>query len=472
MGIKDYHKWMKEQYSEAFKTKWQDTYDHIYIDLNCLLHYNSYGMKSIDELFIRLFATLDKLFQNITPTKTITLAADGVAPLAKTLLQRDRRLSTCRASINTNTSSLMFSPGTIFMNNLEEKLTPYMNQINCMFNVTTNYQIKCPGEAELKLKYQMELNLKKYDCTNTHIIFTNDADVIAMFGSFNMEYFSNIFILCNIKEQIVLSIGKLFDLHTDNVGMSILYGYDFMAISILLGNDYLPKIFYVSLQKLWNVYTNIVKSDTNGLICRNNNELYINNEFLNLLLIGVIKQTSTNIIKPVGNIDINLYTNYLDGLSWCLDMYSKGKCIDYKYMYNYTDDPPPHPYGIILSIKANKTLITQNINNPIDYKIYPVIIMPYTAYALLDEQYQCIPEKIPELYEEEKCKQCIKLYDIKTKLNQKARQKLSTGDKQTDDFKKELYNARSNLTLHKKLHSCIAYDDLDKIISIVSEYIN
>jgi hypothetical protein len=457
MGIKDYHKWMKEQYPNAFKKSWCETYDHIYIDINCLLHYNSYGIKSQTELFNRLFATLNKLFQLTIPIKTITICADGVCPLAKTLLQRERRLTISRNEINPETSSLMFTPGTIFMNNLKNNLKKYFDEIEHIYNVTVSYQIECPGEAELKLKKQMDTNIQKYDITNTHIIFTNDADVIAMFGTFDICYLSRIFIMCNIKEHTILSIGKLLDLHTDSVGMTTMFGYDFMAISILLGNDYLPKVYCASLQKLWDVYKKIARYDVDGLIRKKDNNIYVDINFFVSLLNGIILKT--NSIKPLNNVNYQLYDNYLDGFIWCLDMYIKGECIDYKYMYNYTDDAPPHPLGIMLTLYTKKSFIlSQRINKPIEYKIYPIIVFPQSAYCLLDLQYKNIPKKIPELYEEEQCKKCKLLYDLKNSLNQTYKKDDS------DEIKKKLLNARQNLTLHKQQHSSITCDDIDTIV--------
>jgi 5'-3' exonuclease len=95
MGIQNFHKWLISKYPESqidiqhIKNKCH----HLYIDMNFLLHYCSYGININDEktLFYRITNNITFLINTIIPTKSITLVTDGSPPLAKLITQRKRR---------------------------------------------------------------------------------------------------------------------------------------------------------------------------------------------------------------------------------------------------------------------------------------------------------------------------------------------------------------------------------------------
>jgi 5'-3' exonuclease len=457
MGIKDYHKWMVENHPSAFKKKWLDFYDHIYIDINFALHHSHYGTTTQSQILFKFFSFIEKMVLLFHPTKSITIANDGPAPIAKLLLQRERRASASREIKNLETSSLIFTPGTQFMNTIQEKLEKFMKKIKVIYNINVDYMIGCEGEAELKLKKRM---MERYEgnTRDTHIIISNDADIVAMFGTFDIDAYSKIFICCNTRDIEILSMGALMDVHTNKYGMTKSFGLDFTLISILLGNDYLPKISFGDLTKLWNSYKKWSSKYKDGLvnIGEKNKDLSLNIHFFTQILNGILSRTQARFIYQftINSYNTPLYSNYMEGVLWCLDMYNKGLCDRYNYMYQCDD--APHPFGLILSLYENpdsakfKNIVYPSLNPD----LYALLVFPKKALALANEKYHDFAKKYNILYEEEMCVTCNNFYDELSKLNFSEKKY------------KEIYK---KMKIHKNNHSVITADNVEEIANDFKE---
>lgn len=450
MGIKDYHKWMKETHPSAFKNKWLNYYDHLYIDINFALHYSHWGTKNQNQILFRFFSFIEKVVLLTGPKKSINIANDGAAPIAKLLLQRERRASSVRTednNSNLNSSSLIFTPGTEFMNTIQEKLDKFMEKIKLTYCIDVNYMIGCEGEAELKLKKKM-MDKCKENKDDTHIIISNDADIVAMFGTFDINSYSKIFICTNIKDIEIISMGALMDAHTKKFGISNNFGLDFTLLSILVGNDYIPKINFSDLTKLWNTYKTWVTEYPEGLVKNTN----LNVQFFIKILNGIISQTKTGFIQKYKLNDYNhsLYSNYMEGVLWCLDMYNKGYCDRYNYMYQCSDSP--HPMGLILNLNDHPEIanLKQKTYPSLNSDLYALLVLPQKALKLTNVKYHEFAKKYKILYEEELCETCNEFYN-----------KMKPLDKMGCEYKK-LYK---EMKIHKtNNHNNITSDDVEDIV--------
>jgi 5'-3' exonuclease len=465
MGIKDYYMWMRKNHPSSFKNYWLDAYDHIYIDLNYALHLNSFGAKSEGEIVAKLICFLDRVISKFTPMTSIVIANDGPPPLAKLLLQRERRAGSARTIpgvshsetiSNLETSSLIFTPGTKFMNSIKSKLKNYMDKIIKLYKIKVDYMVGCDGEAELKLKQRMSENIELYP-DDTHIIISNDADIIAMFGTLNINSFFKVFICSNsgayenAKTEII-SMGVLMDLHTEKYGMTKNFGVDFTILSTMLGNDYLPKIDYIDLDKLMQSYRNAIIGNSEGLIKQN---LELNIKVFTKILNGILVRTQKKYTKNfmMDNLNQNLYSNYMDGLLWCLDMYNKGVCTRYNYMYENDDNP--HPFGLILHVNWDPNIckLNQDKYPSIDSDLYSLLVMPKKALSLINPTYHIFAEQCEILYEKELCVTCNKYYN-----------KLKITEKGTDEYKQ----LKKDIKLHDGSHSRIIVNDIMDIVKRVA----
>lgn len=450
MGIKNFHKFIKQYYNKAFNKEWLLTYDHLYIDVNFSLHHCSYGAKSIEEIYARLFNFLNSLIQEIVPTKTLTLSSDGSAPLSKLMEQRKRRIGIYRnLSEKCEVSSLMFTPGTKFMEDLKLKLNKYLNYIMTVYQIKAQYLDPDIDEAELKLKNQMMKNLNE-NKNDSHIIVSNDADVIVMLTT--LHNYMNVYVYTKMSHQTeILSIGKMMDMHTNKYGTSKNAGFDFAAVNILLGNDYLPKVSYCDFDKLWNSYSSIVKIYPSGMI---NDEFKINNDFMIKLLFGIVIRTNQNFVKKITieNTFQDVYKTYLDGYTWCINTYYNGKCDRYNYMYEY--DESPHPLGLIFNISRYPDLLTyKSVKfDAINPMLYAMLILPKASLNLIDKKYYNFAVKNKSLYEEECCNKCNEFYA-----------KIKKMKKNNVDNDKIVLMVKT-MNLHKKQHNDITLSDIEDIL--------
>lgn len=453
MGIKDYHKWMRENHPNAFKNHWLNTYDHMYIDINFALHYCSYGTQNQGQILGKFFNFLDKIILQTYPTKSITIANDGPAPIAKLLLQRERRCNISNKEIsNLDSSTLIFTPGTVFMNSIKDKIEVYIEKIKILLCIDVHYMLCCEGEAELKLKKKMMENIKENE-HDTHIIISNDADIVAMFGTFSHNSFDKIFICCNVKENEILSMGNLMKSHINKYGKSDNYGLDFTFVSILLGNDYLPKINCVDLTKLWNSYKTWVDVYKTGIVDK---KLNINTDFLIKICNSAIAKTQFRFFT---NFTINdfkpaLYKNYIEGVLWCLNMYNNGYCDEYNYMYEFDDTP--NLIGVIYNLYNYENIaVMKNKKFPsINQNLYAILVFPQKAINLVDKKYHDFAKKNTILYEQEMCEECNNYHEKLDKLN---------------STQQEYKILSKELKLHKKKHPRIIVNDIEEIITSFTE---
>jgi hypothetical protein len=457
MGIKNYHKWMKENHPNAFKTRWLDTYDHLYIDLNFALHWAYFGTQNINQIWGKLYALLDKIIHKTYPIKSIVIANDGPAPVAKLLLQRSRRSYTGKEIENIENSSLIFTPGTKFMDSVQDNLNEYFKKIKLIYNIEVNFMLGCEGEAELKLKKKIMNNLDNNN-DDTHIIISNDADIIAMFGTFNIKDIFNIFVYCDLRvnKDEIMSLGVLLEAHTAKYGISKNFGKDFTFISILVGNDYLPKINYVDLDKLWDGYKIWINLYKNGII---NDDLVINIDFFIKIINHAVNNTKKYLLQSF-NIDdykSHVYKDYMEGVLWCVDMYNKGQC--YRYNYMYKSDDTPNPLGLIFNLYAYPEITKlNNINSSnANSNLYAILVFPRKALILIDKKYHKFAKKCDILYEEEDCEICQEFYD-----------KLNILDSKNAEYKL----ISKNLKLHKKIHPRLNVHDIQNIIDNFNEEFN
>lgn len=132
MGIPRFFRWLTSTFPDAFSTRTEIEADHIYVDLNEVLHYVLGLLGSQPEeavFFAALYRRLDKLLEQVVPKSggSIFFAVDGPAATAKISEQRRRRRERvlgdklAKGRIATN----MLTPGVPFMAVLSAALEEY-----------------------------------------------------------------------------------------------------------------------------------------------------------------------------------------------------------------------------------------------------------------------------------------------------------------------------------------------------------
>ena len=68
------------------------SFDHVYVDVNNVLHVAAHHTKTESAFYKKLFGLLTGIIRRTRPRHSITFALDGPAPMAKTITQRRRRV--------------------------------------------------------------------------------------------------------------------------------------------------------------------------------------------------------------------------------------------------------------------------------------------------------------------------------------------------------------------------------------------
>ena len=484
MGIDNFHTWLRQKFPGSYiPIKTNNIYEYIYIDVNFILHNSIYGCKTENDFIKKLYLQLDIIFANFIATKKIFFSLDGPSSFAKIILQRKRRTMTSDKVNKNAISSLYITPGIEPMKRIETYLKTYVDKLktNYRFINPDTYMSSSnePDEGEIKICYEVIKNGLS-NLNHRHLIIGNDSDLIAL--SMGMKPIHNINILVKGKsENQLISLTKLLQLHCKNINrldkieklsISTLRN-DFVVISIMMGNDYLPKLGYVKHEKLWKIYYDLIRSlhENETLM---NDDYTFNDCIMKKFMFNAYNSLS-NGFKKVG---VDTYNDvrsksYLEGILWCLKMYQTGKCPQYNY--SYIGKIAPHPYELLFHLHAEKEITLKESNyQPIPAEIYSLIIMPKNASYLIPKKYHnLMNHELKYLYEMEECVKCIQYkLNIKT-INRQIKECNETNETNEDEVNiiKDKYKQNFNEYMcHRKTHNkCFNANDINKIIELANK---
>lgn len=278
--------------------------DYLFFDANCLIHYvcnkiisssNNLSLSDLENNIItQIIHLLDTLVKIIQPNVLLYISIDGTVPIAKVDQQKIRRYKTLidreiklslkeKMDLNYNTnikwSSAFISPGTSFMEKLDKEFKSYIENKKSLYgkNITIIYSgSNCPGEGEQKImSYIREYCLP----TNKILVYGLDADLIYLCltitnrnlyimreGNDTDDNYSIISIddvrqllydIFTIKSDVMIKKTSYyyFMLNKSGAGYNMNIKWDgvindFVFISFLLGNDFIPGSFCLSVKMI------------------------------------------------------------------------------------------------------------------------------------------------------------------------------------------------------------------------------
>ena len=491
MGIPLYFKIISEKYPNIIKDNLDLSKDNnLFLDLNCAIHpccrkileeysVNNFNQNIVESKMINeVLNYIQKLVQMVDP-KLLYIAIDGVAPCAKMNQQRLRRYKTIyekdkidqikvAEKIETNTfnwNTNAISPGTDFMDKLSLKIKNEINSNKLYEDIKVYFSDSySPGEGEHKI---LDF-IKKNDLDGNIVIYGLDADLIILsfvshkndiyllrealqFGKPVMNSFLYLdidnlkyYIIKDIQEKILCSDPTLlFDVDKLNNLLD-----DYIFISFLVGNDFLPHLLaydlrndgltfllekYVELYVIyeenlvnskkktinWNfvkTYFNELKNYESDLLLKmskkrkkfrfnrhHDNEydkkvdLLNNYPILNQECEKYIDIGTKNWKYRFYNKALNVYDeddikqcclNYIEGLKWTYEYYFKG-CKCWKWKYNFRHCP-----SLVDIIHTMNNTHLNNIkfkdSNPYSPIVQLLSIFPKTSSNLIPNQYRSL----------------------------------------------------------------------------------
>ncbi len=453
MGIPQFNKWLRTEYHDAYlNIKGNTKYDYIYIDTNHILHNCIKSKMTEDEFVSKLYNSLNTVFNNFMATKKIIIAIDGPAPYAKLILQRLRRVKYVENINCDSINSIYLTPGTNFIKKVENYIKKYIANIkkNCNylnFDVVTVFSDE-PGEGEIKLFQKLrEYGLKNKDAS--HLVIGNDADLVVI--AVAQHPIKNINLLVRNKDQFeLISVNKLINLfdarfikwkNTKTNSKGSLRG-DFVLLSLMMGNDYFPKLLFSSFESLWSNYKKVYCMEDGFMI----EDGQFNKKFLMRFITSIIDNKRAKYKKYININFSNTNTeNYLEGLLWCFQMYTTGICPKYDYVFNNEYTPNPGDIlNYLICYSKNTIKVPKSDSKPLPSEDYCLFTMPLQAKKLIPKKYHNLMDKeLKFIYEDENCDLCdaykIKITKLKKEKNKEELKKITN----------KLSNHRENKHLNK-----------------------
>lgn len=275
-------------------------FDNLYLDMNSILHNCTHGndddvtkRMSEEEVFAKIFAYIDHLFQTIKPKKVFYMAIDGVAPRAKMNQQRARRFRSAMDAEKALEKAISkgeeipkgeafdsnaITPGTEFMAKLTKNLRYFIHDKITNDSKWRDIDIifsghEVPGEGEHKIMDFIR-NLraqKEFDSNTRHCIYGLDADLIMLGLSVHDPHFAL------LREEVVFGrrsseakslenqnfyllhislLREYMQLEFQEIADEMQFEYDFerilddfILVMFVIGNDFLPNLADLHLNK-------------------------------------------------------------------------------------------------------------------------------------------------------------------------------------------------------------------------------
>jgi 5'-3' exonuclease len=318
MGIPSYFSYIVKNHPKIIKKYFKDVLkvDNLYLDCNSII-YDAYGKMTFDPkssvltetigltIIQQVIAKIEYYISIVEPQKTVIIAFDGVAPVAKLEQQRQRRYKSWYQNdisrqifkkVDTNAwNTAAITPGTIFMSELNSLIQKHFATIKFLNNTPLNILVSGSneaGEGEHKLFDYIRKNPEKHS-EETSVIYGLDADLIML--SINhlpispkiylfretphfiqsidssLEPEANYFLdIPELTNAIIgyMNSNQLDDSEKPNSIMAYNKVYDYIFICFFLGNDFLPHFPAINIRtggtdKMLNAYRATIKPDEN-----------------------------------------------------------------------------------------------------------------------------------------------------------------------------------------------------------------
>lgn len=312
MGIPSYFSYIVKNHPKIIKKYYKNVLnvDNLYLDCNSII-YDAYSRITFDTLTESVSLTIinavikkiEEYLEIVAPKKTVIIAFDGVAPVAKLEQQRSRRY---KSWYQNNVSRSIFgkvtpdvwntaaiTPGTIFMGELNRMVSGHF-KVSERHSETESIIVTGSdqaGEGEHKLFDYIRLNPEKH-LKETTVIYGLDADLI-MLSINHLPICNNIYLfretphfIQSINSELepdanyFLDIPELtqtiiqymnYSLKPDSnvendihVKTDLAKVYDYIFLCFFLGNDFMPHFPALNIRtggidKMLNAYRVTIK---------------------------------------------------------------------------------------------------------------------------------------------------------------------------------------------------------------------
>ncbi|KAI9105647.1 hypothetical protein DFS34DRAFT_600211 [Phlyctochytrium arcticum] len=353
MGVAGYWKWLEQRFSSAL---WQGRrqsrpFDHVLIDINHFLYICARRANTDIQFYKLLDNKLRSTLKTFRPTRSVFLAVDGPAPWSKLLTQRQRRLKSS-ARADEGFDLLRLTPGSKFMGEIDQ----HLERFACAYkgdSITANMDLvfsgsTVPGEGEVKVFYHARqiASERGKNSRDHYAVVGGDADIVIQAlaspvprvtiinpdAPFTFDMF-----------KMGRELQRLFP-NTDYERLRL----DVAFLSILGGNDYLPKLGWTTFDTIFDAYLAWHESAKPGsgslyIYCPMTQSIHLDTlrnvaQLVHKKSAPIIARAERRAAKD-GAPDEAVTTNephvesFLTGLLWNINMYRNGLCPDFTFVH-------------------------------------------------------------------------------------------------------------------------------------------
>lgn len=403
--------------------------DHMYIDLNAIVHVSLRGASkrkknpTMRDYILDMFRQLDQVLRKCQPQKSLVLALDGTAPYAKLTTQRRRR----QAEIlkfdpeGLDTSPLAITPGTPLMRHIRDALQFYaasrLLNSGPLKDRDTAVVISGSdawGEGELKMVDIMieTAAMQGGKGRDTHVMVGNDADLIVMSVASLVD---NVYVMMGTGPRFrFLSTTKLLQALQPCTPKGSSAHLDFAALAIFTGNDYLPRLPGTTLPRMWALYQQLgsvpAPGGSAGRLFTKEGGLHLKAvlEFMDACAGASIHGDPPEL---PGSKDIDV-AHYLQGVLWNVQMYVNGQCPAQPFVYDAMAPSPRRIANWCREQLAHPPMAPLQAPRSSVHALSPseslVALLPRAAKALLPQALHRVTHdpELAALYTGEGCPEC------------------------------------------------------------------
>ncbi|KAJ2114227.1 hypothetical protein GGF48_005101, partial [Coemansia sp. RSA 921] len=257
MGIPGVWRWLQQLCPTACKTASrvdQPNTHSLFVDLNSTIHTSA---RQSNGNMASVLLAIDRVVKQVQPQHLLFLAIDGVPPRLKERLQRQRRSrpEPYMTDSADSFSAYFVTPGTLWMRQLETKLTEYIKEKRRTDREWAGLRVvlsgsRDPGEGEQKIMaYVRRLPRHSWD---HHVVWSNDADSVLLALA---THTPNITV---VSERWIGTTSSYTVVDVDTLRTHIVERYtnvearswmsksrivdDLVFMTFLVGNDFLPPL--------------------------------------------------------------------------------------------------------------------------------------------------------------------------------------------------------------------------------------
>lgn len=472
-GVVGLNRYMQSKWTQAYEVvtrKGAKQFEHVFVDMNGVIHPALREAQDEESLILNLFRQLDRMLAYVQPTRSVTLAVDGPAPVAKLSTQRERRAEVCNGKRmqKCDLMKMAITPGSELMSErIAEALKYYCAQrLGTQKYKGVVFEVcgpDVPGEGEVKMLGKVEGLSKGSSC----VLVGNDSDLLLLAlarknckpavlqdylpapGSHRKKQPAMMLFRSDKFEQLLLS-------HLPKGAPAYRSKLDFITLCCMSGNDYLPSAGHMGVQYAFRAYKQLKHEPRMANKTLITLSPSFNWDFMQRLAAKVY-ETHPEAAQPPNHSrphqmsqsisPESLLQGYASGLLWVLDMYLAGQAHHSTWQY-FSGHRAPVPKEFA-TLPQPRHLTPPRSREPLPSPLESLVLsLPRGGRSLVPKGLRSVMDggsKVRDVFMADHCAECLKLSRLEAAAHRDHAAALRRAQAQGKRSSEEVERSRATL---------------------------